>query len=53
MIEYALANCKGVVVIPWPYAEVASLHFPQLNFKGAPISSISKSKVLSSRAFLM
>ena len=34
-------------MIPCPYAEVASLHFPQLNFKGVPISSISKSKVLS------
>ena len=43
IIEYALANCSKVVVIPWPYEAVASGHLPQLNFIGLPTSSISKS----------
>ena len=30
-----------MVVIPWPYADVANLHFPHLNGIGFPTSSIS------------
>jgi len=37
-----------VVVIPCPYDEVASLHFPHLNESGVPISSKSKSILLKS-----
>ena len=47
-MAYALANCKGVVVIPCPYDEVASLHFPHLNGSGVPISS--KSKLIVSKS---
>ena len=43
IIEYPLASWSGVVVIPCPNDDVASLHFPHLNDNGSPTSSISNS----------